>query len=128
MIDLLLAVPPNPIENSINSDGPSVAGYNFTLTCTVMSIEGLGTPNVLWVDAEGYPANSTDDILLGDLMTSGQITTRNLYFDPIRISDEGIYTCISTLYSPSLDSHLNSSASYELNVQLSKTCVRKVTV
>ena len=117
---MFLTVPPNSIGTSISTRGLSVAGYNFTLTCSVRTVEGLDVPSVLWVDSEGQSINSSEDIVLGDLMYSNNGVSRDLYFDPIRTSDEGMYTCLAKLYSPSLDILLNSSVSYNLDVQLSK--------
>ena len=105
---------------SISADGPSVAGYNFTLTCLVMIVEGLDMPSVLWVDSKGQSISSNEDIVLGDLISSGRIMSRTLYFDPVRTSDKGTYTCEAALFSSSLNIQLNSSASFNLDVQLSK--------
>lgn len=119
-IGLIYSVPPNPIGTSISTSGSSIAGYNFTLTCVVAIVEGLDMPSLLWKDSEGQPINSNEDIMIGDLVSSGQIMSQTLYFDPIRTSDERTYVCVAALFSHSLNILLNSSASYELEVQLSK--------
>ena len=115
-------VPPNPIETTISSIGPAAAGYNFTLTCTVVVNEGLrGIPAVYWLDSSGQRISSTDDVTINAL-TSDQTTNVTLYFDPIRASDSGNYTCSVTLAYPPLTLLFpqSSSASYSLDVQQSK--------
>jgi hypothetical protein len=120
----IILVPANAIETSVNAIGPPVAGYNFTLTCTIRQTEGLlGIPSVLWVDADGQQINSTEDIVLSNPVTSDQTTNLTLYFDPIRTSDEGTYTCLATLSSSALITPLNSSALYMLTVQQSEISV-----
>ena len=107
---------------SISPAGPPVAGYNFTLTCSTTKTVGLsGTPTLSWVNAGSQPITPTGDIMLGSETTSGLTTTRTLYFDPLRISDEGSYTCVAALMSPGLNATLSSSANYTITVQQSKT-------
>ena len=110
------------IFTSVSPVGPPVAGYNFTLTCSATQTEGLsGTPTLSWVNAEGQPITSSGDIMLGAETTSGLTTTRTLYFDPIRTSDGGSYTCVAALMSSGLNTTLSSSANYTITVQQSKT-------
>ena len=63
---------------------------------------------------------SEDDIILSSPVTSDQTTNLTLFFDPIRTVDEDTYTCVAILFSSSLDTTLNSSASLDLTVQQSK--------
>lgn len=118
---LFFLVPATAIMMSINSVSPSVAGYNYTLTCTVTLTEGiLGTPTIWWTNADGQQISSSGDIILHDSMTSGLTTNLTLYFDPIRTTDEGIYNCVASVSSPSLATPLNSSTTYFISVRLSK--------
>ena len=80
----------------------------------------LGTPSVWWVDGDGQQIRSAGDIVLYDPVTSGPTTNLSLYFDPIRTSDEGSYTCIATVSSPARTGVLNASSVYNIDVQLSK--------
>ena len=83
--------------------------------------EGLvGLPRVLWFDTNGVQISSSEDIVLGNPVTSGRTTNRTLYFDPIRTADEGRYTCTGSLSSPALNSPLGSFAIYAIDVQQSK--------
>ena len=109
---------------SVSSIGPSVAGYNYTLVCTVTLIEGmLGAPNIWWTNTNGRLITSSGDIILHDPLTSGLTTTLTLYFDPIRTTDEGTYNCMASVSSPALATPLNSSTAYIVNVLLSKSCI-----
>lgn len=121
VLGLAFIVLPSSIQTSISAIGPPVAGYNFTLICTVTLTEGLtGIPSVEWMDSGGQQINSVNDLVLSDPMTSGQMTNRTLYFDPIRTSDGGTYTCVATVPSPALAMPLNMSAVYVISVLLSK--------
>ena len=115
------SVPVTSIETSVSFIGLPVAGYNFTLVCTVTLTEGLlGTAAVWWVDGDGQQIRSAGDIVLYDPMTSGLTTNLTLFFDPIRTRDEGSYMCMATVSSPARMNVLNASSVYLVDVQLSK--------
>ena len=117
------SVPDTSIETSVSSVGLPVAGYNFTLICTVTLTEGLlGSPTVRWVNGNGQQIRSAGDIVLYDPVTYGLTTNLTLYFDPIRIRDEGSYMCMATVSSPAHMGVLNASSMYLIDVQLSKNC------
>ena len=117
----IFPVPPTSIATSISIIGPPVAGYNFSITCSATVTEGIvGVPVLAWTDSNGRPIGSTGDITLNDQVTSGQMTNRTLFFDPIRTSDEGSYICTATLSSPALTVALNSTTLYTIDVQQSK--------
>lgn len=109
---------------SISSIGPSVAGYNYTLTCTATLIKGMsGAPNIWWTDVDGQLVSSSGDIVLYDPLTTGLTTTLTLYFDPIRLMNGGMYICMASVQSLALTAPLNSSTSHVINVLLSKPYV-----
>ena len=113
---------------AISTLGSPVAGYNFTLTCTVTVTEGLTEiPIITWVDSSGQSLNSTGDLIVLEQVSSRQATNRTLYFDPLRTSDEGAYRCIVTLSSPALTLPLNSSATYLIDAQQSKLMYSNIT-
>ena len=115
------SVPETSIKTSISSIGPPVAGYNYTLICTVTLTEGLlDIPTVWWVDRDDQLITPTEDVILYDPLTSGLTTYLTLYFDPIRTRDKGTYICMASVSSPAVSSALNSSALYTVDVQLSK--------
>ena len=77
------------------SGGDSVAGEQYTLTCTVtISPDLTGTPTVEWTGDEGVMS-----VTEGTPETSGRVTTLTLTFDPLQDSQDGIYTCNTTLVS-----------------------------
>ena len=112
---------------SISSIGQPVAGYNFTLICSVTLIDGLtGMPTVTWIDSSDQQITSAGDLTVNNPMIAGLQTNRTLYFDPIRTRDMGTYTCVATLPSPALSTPLNTSALYTINVQLSKKIIMHI--
>ena len=92
-------VPPQVITVSIEVQGSSVAGDEYSITCTVMEdIEGLtNSPTLQWVDPDGNTVS-------GELITVDETTdmsaTQTLTFDPLHTSDGGDYTCQAMLVSP----------------------------
>ena len=83
------------------SGGDTIAGEQYTLTCTVTVPEssGLtGTPTVGWTGDEGKTGITEDTP-----MTSGRVTTLTLTFSPLQDSQDGDYTCSATLPVPGMD-------------------------
>ena len=120
-VNFFFPVPQTSIATSIAATRPPVAGYNFTLTCTVVLADGLlGVPQILWLDPNGQPVSSAQDVTLAPPVTSAQTTNQSIYFDPIRTSDGGAYMCMAMVSSSALATTLNSSASFNINVQQSK--------
>ena len=99
-----------------------MAGLPYTLTCTVSIIEGLtvGPREFLWLDANDEEVIPDGDLVVEGPVTSGLVTTLNLHFDQLRISDEGDYTCLAEVASPALSTSLNQSAEEYIDVELSK--------
>ena len=115
-------VPATAITTSIRSIGPSVAGYNYTLTCIATLIEGMSdTPNIWWTHTDDQLVSSVGDIILHGPITTGLSTTLTLYFDPIRTMDGGTYICIASVPSPALTAPVNSSTTYDIIVLSSKS-------
>ena len=83
------------------SGGDTVAGEQYTLTCTVTVPEssGLsGTPTVVWTGDEGKT-----DVTEGTAETSGSVTTLTLTFNPLQDSLDGDYTRSASLPVPGMD-------------------------
>lgn len=98
-----------------------MAGYNYTITCSVALTEGLtGTPSVAWSNSDGTLLTSAGDIVLSGPMISDLTTSWSVFFDPVREADEGTYVCMTTLSSPALTGMLSSTAVYNVTVQQSK--------
>ena len=78
------------MEITIN-DGDTVAGEEYTLTCTVTVPDGLtGTLTADWTGDEGKTG-----VTAGTPDTSGRVTTFTLTFDPLQDSQDGDYTCMA---------------------------------
>ena len=115
------SVPATSIETSVSSVGPPVAGYNYSLVCTLTLRAGLlGTPTLWWIGRDGEPISLGGDVVVLGPVMSGLTVSLTLFFDPIRTTDEGTYTCMASLSSPALNEVLNSSASSFVDIQLSK--------
>ena len=83
------------------SGGDTVAGEQYSLTCTVTVPEssGLsGTPTVVWTGDEGK-----EGVTEGTAETSGRVTILTLTFDPLQDSQDGDYTCSATLPVSGMD-------------------------
>ena len=73
------------------SGGDTVAGELYTLTCTVTVPDDLsGTLTAEWTGDNGKTGFTE-----GTAMTSGRVTTLTLTFDPLRDSQDGMYTCMA---------------------------------
>ena len=122
-------VPATSITTTVTDIGPAVAGYNYTITCSVTLTEGLtGTPSLFWTSTDGTLLTSAGDIVLSNPVTSDLTTSMSVFFDPVRESDEGTYVCMATLSSPALTRTLNSTAVYNVTVQQSKAVVNTITI
>ena len=105
---------PTP-QVTITPSGSSTAGSPYTLTCTVMVVNGLVVvPQVMWLK------NGTG--VVGGNVTSGMVsantTTLTLQFNPLHTSNGGQYSCIANVSIPitSITSLYNTSVS-SLTVQ-----------
>ena len=75
------------------SGGHTIAGEQYTLTCTVTVPEssGLsGTLTVVWTGDEGKTG-----VTEGTPDTSGRVTTLTLTITQLRDSQDGVYTCMA---------------------------------
>ena len=117
----LPAVPDRAITVSVASTALPVAGNNYTISCSVTLTNGLsGFPQVIWLNSEGQEILSEGDTTVYGPLTSGLITTLILEFDPLRVSDEGLYTCYAEYSSPLTSTAINSSATEFIDVELGK--------
>ena len=104
---------------TITPSGSSTAGSPYTLTCTVMVVNGLVVvPQVMWLK------NGTN-ALGGDVtsgMASANTTTLTLQFNPLHTSDGGQYSCIANVSIPVISiTSLYTTSQYNSTVQ-SKKC------
>ena len=106
---------------SITSTASPVAGNNYTITCSVTLADGLsGFPEVTWINSDGQEIVSEGDTTVYGPLTSGLVTNLILQFDPLRIINEGLYTCFGVFSPVILSTELNSSDTIFIDVDLGK--------
>ena len=108
---------------TITPSGSSTAGSPYTLTCTVMVVNGLVVvPQVMWLKngASVVVGNGTS-VTPG--VVSANTTTVTFQFNPLHTSDGGQYSCIANVSLPviSITSLFNIS-SVNLTVQSESWC------
>ena len=98
---------------TITPSGSSTAGSPYTLTCTVMVVNGLVVvPQVIWLK------NGTS--VVGDVtsgMASANTTTLTLQFNPLHTSNGGQYSCIANVSIPIISITSYHTLAYILTVQ-----------
>ena len=107
-------VPVSAVSVLTSSEGSSLLGGLYTLTCIVSKPYALSaTPEIVWVNSDGFEltvqANSTD-------LRNTTIASATVVFDPLLLSHSGIYTCQVSLITEIFSQPLNSSVVVSLNV------------
>ena len=75
-------------------------------------------PHIQWEYSNGSVVEGGSNFSLSNMMTSGNTTTRNLTFTPLRTSHGEEYTCRAIINIPSISvSGLNNSESSKVTVQ-----------
>ena len=107
---------------AIHGTSNSTAGEGYTISCTAAVVENLVVvPTIQWEYSNGSAVEGGSTFTLSAMVTSGNTTTRNLTFSPLRTSHGGEYTCRAIIYIPSISiSALSNSQSTDVVVQ-SKT-------
>ena len=103
---------------TITPSGSSTAGSPYTLTCTVMVVNGLVVvPQVMWLN-NGVCVVGGNGSSVTSGMASANTTTLTLQFNPLHTSDGGQYFCVANVSIPiiSITSLYNTSVS-SLTVQ-----------
>ena len=101
----------------ITPEGSSTTGSKHTLICRVTSAENLfSSPDVVWMNGR-EELDSGDAITVGQAVTEGSVTTRNLTFNPLRTSLGGMYTCMAAINIPDASVAVMNDASTIVNVQ-----------
>ncbi len=109
----------NTTSLDVSQSGSTVAGSEFTWTCSVFKTTSGFTnmPNAVWL-----LAGSNVPVLSGDGITitttrSNSIATAILNFNPLRTSHGARYVCRGTLMSPAQDEQIQTMKEIDLNVQ-----------
>lgn len=102
---------------TVSYTGVPVAGYPYTLTCTIDLTEGVsGSLQIRWIDSNGQQLLTGDNIVVGPPVISSLTTNLTLTFKTLRLTDEGVYTCNAILSSPADSLPVNSSVSHFIDV------------
>ena len=106
-------------EVTIHGTGNTIAGEMYTLSCTATVVEDLVVvPMLQWKYSNGSVVNGGSSLTLSAMVASGNATTHNLTFNPLRTSHGGEYTCRAIVNISSISiSGLSSSQSSEVVVQ-----------
>lgn len=99
---------------SIVSEGSSLAGENFTVSCTSSVVAGLSDSVVVatsWTDSEGNPLQSDAPLM------SGSNTSLALTFNPLFMSHGGQYFCTATISIVELSIQRMNSVPLDITVQ-----------
>ena len=99
---------------SIVGEGSSLAGENFTVTCTSSVVAGLSDGVVVatsWTDSEGNPLQSDTTLM------SGSNTSLALVFNPLLTSHSGQYICTATISIVELSIQQMNSVPLDITVQ-----------
>ena len=106
-------------EVAIHNTGNTTTGEMYTLSCTATVVENLVVvPNIQWEYSNGSEVEGGSTFTLSAMVTSGNTTTHNLTFSPLRTSHGGEYTCRAIINIPSISiSGLNRSQSTDIVVQ-----------
>ena len=109
-------------EVAIHSTGNTTAGEVYTLSCSATVVENLVVvPTIQWEYSNGSAVDGGSTFTLSAMVVSGNTTTRNLTFSPLRTSHGGEYTCRAIINIPSISiTGLSNSQSTDVVVQ-SKT-------
>ena len=115
---LIIEALPVP-EVAIHSTGNTTAGEVYTLSCTATVVENLVVaPNIQWEYSNGSAVDGGSTSTLSDMVTSGNTTTHNLTFSPLRTSHGGEYTCRAIINIPPISiSGLNRSQPFGVVIQ-----------
>jgi len=85
--------------------------------CGVETEEGVRMEDISiqWTGPDGGTPDG-DNIVIGPLTTTGNVTTGRLQFSPLRTSDRGQYTCTGRIAATSVGVDVSSSDSTTVTV------------
>ena len=85
---------------------------NYSLTCIVDTYRSIVAPNVAWVGPYG-PVTNGNNAVIRDLSAAGEWNV-TVFFNPLRTSHGGRYTCVSMVTAPAVT---NVTASKDIKIQ-----------
>ena len=102
----------------ISTNGSTVVGLSFNITCSVRVVEGLvEQPNVAWYKMDDVSMGDLDELNIAAItVIDGSVTNVTVILDPVLFQHRGVYICIAD-YNISLTNDADSdSQEYELIV------------
>ena len=102
----------------ISTNGSTVVGLSFNITCSVRVVEGLvEQPNVAWYKMDDVSMGDLDELNIAAItVIDGSVTNVTVILDPVLFQHRGVYICIAD-YNISLTNDADSdSQEYEIIV------------
>ena len=113
---IYLLVPASAVNVSTSSEGTSIAGQRYVISCSVTQQDVLSVvPEITW--------HNPDGVELSGQMSSTDFENTTVYsvsleFNPLLTSHSGVYMClVSLITSSTLSLPLNSTATSTITVQ-----------
>eukprot|EP00731_Ephydatia_muelleri_P025777 Em0017g860a len=97
----------------VASSSTTLGGMNYSLTCIVDTYRSIVAPNVAWVGPYG-PVTNGNNAVIRDLSAAGEWNV-TVFFNPLRTSHGGRYTCVSMVTAPAVT---NVTASKDIKIQI----------
>ena len=94
------------------SVGSSVAGERYSVECSVETVDGVRSGDILiiWTTPQG------DSMVTESLTTTGRVTRGSLIFSPLTTSDGGQYTCTGRISVATVSVDVHSNSVIQVNV------------
>lgn len=80
----------------VRPNGMASTGERYQLTCTVTN-GASNVPLITWMNSGALISSNTTDTYLGQIMTSGTVSTSVLVLNPLTVDHNGNYTCQAVL-------------------------------
>ena len=102
---------------SVMSNDIAIAGWTFSLVCTVETVEGVRSEDVsiAWRMTNGSEV-SGENIEIGDHTTEGAVTRSRLIFSPLYTSERGEYTCSGGVSADSVGLDVSNTSTMKIDV------------
>ena len=89
------------IEITNVTEGDALHQHNYTLICTVQTIQGMNiAPQLYWYNSDGLVLESGGRVQVGTMDADGNVITLPLTFSPVLHGDGGVYSCRAQVAVP----------------------------
>ena len=100
---------PAPVV-TVEAAGKSTAGENYSLVCSVETVDGVRDISITWITPD------KGSVMATGLATNGRVTTGTHQFSPLMTSDGGRYTCTGRISDESVNVNVENDTSMQVNV------------